>query len=177
MTDVHKFLPKAEPTRGDYLSHMMELQAELQTFLYDEHPADLDLDAKIQFLWTMHTAAGCELVEFMDEVGWKPWASAKFINTEKAQGEIVDVLHFVFSMALAVGLTPYTLYHKYIEKQERNRERQRAGYTGVDEKCLACKRDTADVTVASGLEPVTAKEGKGQYCGECGRGDTWVMPS
>lgn len=171
-------LPKAEAEFGrDWLAHIMELQEEYQRFIYGVNPKDLPLDAKIAAMHTMFTALVCEAVETMDEVGWKPWATSQFINTEKAQGEVIDQLHFVMNQALLLGMTPTMVYEKYVEKQERNRERQRVGYSGVDEKCLACKRDIGDVKAATGLDPVLAKNLKGQYCGECGRGDTWVIPS
>lgn len=180
-SDIMQQLPTAEPVDHDWLGHMMQLQAELQTFLYGEHPYDLNLEKRIQYIHMMHTALLAEQHELMDEVGWKPWASRRFINDAKAQGEVIDVLHFVLSEALAVGLTPHTLYHKFIEKQERNRQRQREGYTGVTEKCIICGRDTEDVKVATGLAPMPAQPPidklgeKVQYCGECARAN-WKAP-
>jgi dimeric dUTPase (all-alpha-NTP-PPase superfamily) len=152
----------------DMLDHMLELQEEYQQYMYGAKPKDLALNAKIDAFKTMFIALVCELVETMDEVGWKPWATSRYINTEKAKGEVVDQLHFVFNEALLLGMSADELYKKYIEKQERNRERQRDGYTGVDEKCTLCGRDLKDVKVATGYDPVTI--GKKHYCGECGRG-------
>lgn len=170
-----KALPKAEPLlNGDWLAHIMELQEEYQRFMYGVNPKDLPLDAKIAALHTMFTALVCEAVETMDEVGWKPWATKKFINTEKAQGEVIDQLHFVMNQALLLGMTPTMVYEKYVEKQERNRERQRVGYSGVDEKCIRCKRDIRDVQAATGLPPVGVADTKTWYCGECTK--EWTKP-
>lgn len=155
----------------DLLEQIVTWQRALQTHLYGMDPAMLPLTERIHFLWTMHTAAIAEQQEMMDEVGWKPWASAKFINVEKAKGEVIDVLHFVISEAIGLGMTSGEIFEKYAEKQERNRARQRDGYTGVTEKCIVCHRDVVDVQVATGLHPVGVMTTTDQwYCGECGRG-------
>lgn len=155
----------------DRLDHIMSLQEEYQAVLYGMRPMDLPLDLKIDAFKTMFIALVCEQVETMDEVGWKPWATSRFINVEKAQGEVIDQLHFVMNQALLLGMTPSMVYDKYCEKQERNRGRQRDGYTGVTEKCIVCHRDVVDVQVATGLHPVGVMTTTDQwYCGECGRG-------
>lgn len=158
----------------DMLEHIMELQEDYQEFMYGGKPKDLALNAKIDAFKTMFIALVCELVETMDEVGWKPWATSRFINVAKAKGEVVDQLHFVMNEALLLGMTADELYKKYVEKNERNRARQRDGYSGVDEKCITCARDLQDVKIASGFAPVPViigdDAGKKQYCGECARG-------
>lgn len=182
MKTAEQALPVAVPDdERDRLEHIMHLQAEYQQFMYGSLPKDLPLNEKIEAFRTMFIALVCEAVEVMDEVGWKPWATSRFINEEKARGEVVDELHFVMNKALLLGMTPDSLYEKYVEKNERNRKRQREGYTGVDEKCIVCGRDVTDVKVATGLAPLIAATSgtidnvtEEWYCGECGRGFTKV---
>lgn len=163
------------PEKGvDMLTHMMGLQLEFQVFLYGQHPASLDTLARISYLRDMLLALQCEGVELLDEVGWKPWASSRHVNVELARSELIDIAHFLFSLAAGLGMSPKMFYTKFLEKQTENRRRALEGYTGIDEKCVLCSRDVGDVTRATGLKPVElphqdvdGEEPRNWMCGQC----------
>lgn len=94
-------------------------------------------------------AAEDELHEALAEISWKPWASAEFFHREAFLGEIVDVLHFIGNLLAGADITDYELNSAYSEKMERNRERQRSNYTGLD-KCSVCTRAGDDVVAHGG---------------------------
>ncbi len=163
---------KTEPIQGvDQLTHMMGLQLEFQVFLYGQHPATLDTLARISYLRDMAIALQCETVEMLDEVGWKPWASSRHVNVELAQSELIDMGHFLFSLAAGLGMSPRKFYEKFLEKQTENRRRALEGYTGVAEKCVICGRDCGDVARAFMLKPVELPRQEGEpqnwMCGLC----------
>lgn len=153
----------------DQLEHLMGPQLELQMYYYGMHPEELPNELRIKFIQDMVTAAQCELVEILDEVGWKPWASSKHINVELGQGEVIDLLHFVFNLALGFGMTPAMVYDKYLEKQAANRLRATGRYNGIDEKCHRCGRDVGDVARAVGKPTMLELEGNDTkwVCGAC----------
>lgn len=68
-----------------------------------------------------------EAVEFRDCLGWK-WWSAKPENKEAAKEELADILHFVVSLALALGLSAEDLFAHYVTKNKINVLRQKEGY-------------------------------------------------
>jgi hypothetical protein len=91
-------------------------------------------------------AAEDELHEALGEISWKPWASKEYFNRDQFVGELVDVLHFVANLLVASQVTGEELTTRYSSKQQKNRDRQRDGYTGTD-KCLKCKRAADEVTM------------------------------
>lgn len=142
----------------DRLGEMFELQSDLQLNTYGSHPADIPTEEKITFIKDMNLALQDELHEFLAETGWKPWATSRHINTEAAQGELVDAFHFFMNLCMAVDLTPDLLYQKYKAKRERNKERQAEGYDGVLGKCPYCKRALDDAGNDCGPVPCNASE-------------------
>lgn len=102
-------------------------------------------DALADYVTWNHTAAVLELGELLNEVGWKPWAQPRgWVNQAKAITELVDVLHFVANIAVALGVDEAELWAAYRAKQRVNAERQARGYDGVTEKCPVCRRATDD---------------------------------
>lgn len=104
-----------------------------------------------------HTAAVIELSEFMQEVGWKPWASPRgWVNRDAALRELVDVGHFVANLLCALDVSDAEWERAYRAKQEVNRQRQRDGYDGRA-KCARCGRAYDDTAVychpSDGIEP------------------------
>jgi dimeric dUTPase (all-alpha-NTP-PPase superfamily) len=125
---------------SDRLEEMFELQNRLQTQAYGTDIATLSDFEAIDFIKDMHIALTDELHEMLGEVGWKPWATSKHINSEAAKGELVDAWHFFMNLCIVVGLTPDELYSRYKKKREKNIKRQEEGYDGVSTKCPKCKR-------------------------------------
>jgi hypothetical protein len=108
-----------------------------------------DPDELADYLTENHTAAVVELSEFMQEVGWKPWATPRgWVNREAALGELVDVGHFLANLLCALDVSDAEWEHAYRAKQETNRRRMRSGtYDGVSGKCPTCRRSFDDFGV------------------------------
>jgi dimeric dUTPase (all-alpha-NTP-PPase superfamily) len=95
-----------------------------------------------------HSALIVELSEFMQEVGWKDWATPRgWVNRDAAVGELVDAAHFLANLLVRLGVTDAEWEERYRGKQEINRQRQRSGYTGRHEKCPSCGRAFDDIGV------------------------------
>jgi dimeric dUTPase (all-alpha-NTP-PPase superfamily) len=122
-------------------------QAVLQKESFGIDPENLPEDEKIQFIKDMILAATDELHEALAEVGWKPWATSRHINREAFVGELVDVLHFIVNLWLAVGATADEVEIRYLDKADKNAKRQTDGYDGVWGKCPECKRAFDDAGV------------------------------
>jgi len=74
-------------------------------------------------------AAVVEIGEVAREFSWKSWSAGKpFVNRRRVLEEVVDVLHFLANVLIALGVSDDELEREYQRKQEVNRERQRAGY-------------------------------------------------
>lgn len=94
-----------------------------------------------------HSALVVELGEFMQEVGWKDWATPRgWVNREAAVGELVDAAHFLANILVRLDVTDEEWERRYRAKQEVNRRRQANGYTGRN-KCPGCYRSYDDVGV------------------------------
>jgi hypothetical protein len=112
-----------------------------------------DPDELADYVTENHSAAVVELSEFMQEVGWKPWATPRgWVNRDAAIGELVDVAHFLANLLCALDVSDVEWQARYRAKQEVNRRRQRDGYSGRA-KCEVCGRafDDVDVTCQPGL--------------------------
>lgn len=134
---------------GYSFDQWLETTATLQIVAYGRDPLDLVDNAQLTeagcefFRWNV-LAATSELVELLNEVGWKPWATSRHFNREQVIGEAVDVLHFVANILRMAGCTGQELSDRYRAKQLVNLHRQLNGYDGVSTKCSVCKRDLAE---------------------------------
>lgn len=146
------------------IAELLELQHRLQVESFGSDPLQLDPDARAEFLRWNAWALTSELVEVMDETGWKPWATSRHVNVDQALGEMVDALHFFANMALAIGgaagMTTdeiaYRISTGYLKKRQVNAKRQEDGYDGVKGKCGFCHRDLNE-TVLTHQEVNTAE--------------------
>ena len=74
-----------------------------------------------------------EIAELTDCVPWKWWAKYQKFDKQNARVEIVDLLHFLVSMAQVMELTPDDIFEAYTKKHRVNLARQESGYTTKDE--------------------------------------------
>ncbi|MCX7886557.1 MAG: dUTPase [Verrucomicrobiae bacterium] len=75
-----------------------------------------------------------EVAELTDSVPWKWWAKYQSFDKQNARVEVVDMLHFLISLALVLEMTPDDFYNAYVKKHQVNLQRQRDGYTTKDEE-------------------------------------------
>ena len=66
--------------------------------------------------------------ELEAELLWKWWSKDQ-INMQNIRVEIVDIMHFLVSLALAAGLTAEEFHRLYTAKHKVNEQRQEQGYS------------------------------------------------
>lgn len=69
-----------------------------------------------------------EVAELTDSVPWKWWAKYQTFDKQNARVEVVDLLHFLISLALVLEMTPEDFYQAYTKKHQVNLARQDTGY-------------------------------------------------
>ena len=74
-----------------------------------------------------------ELAELTDSVPWKWWANYQEFDKQNAKVEIVDLFHFLVSMAQVMGMTADDIHEAYLKKNKINHNRQESGYNKKDE--------------------------------------------
>lgn len=74
-----------------------------------------------------------ELAELTDSVPWKWWAKYQKFDKQNARIEVVDLFHFLISLAEVLGMSADDVYGLYMRKNQVNFERQDSGYTVKDE--------------------------------------------
>jgi predicted phosphodiesterase len=74
-----------------------------------------------------------EVAELTDCVPWKWWASYQKFDKQNARVEIVDLLHFLISLAQVMEITSDELFEAYTKKHRVNLARQESGYSTKDE--------------------------------------------
>ena len=74
-----------------------------------------------------------EMSELIDSVPWKWWAKYQEFDEQNAKVEVVDLFHFLISLAQVLGMTPEDVYEAYLKKNKVNHERQDSGYAKKDE--------------------------------------------
>ena len=74
-----------------------------------------------------------EIAELIDSVPWKWWAKYQEFDEQNAKVEIVDLFHFLISLAQVMGMTPEDVYNAYVKKNQVNHDRQESGYEDKDE--------------------------------------------
>ncbi|MEM9159251.1 MAG: dUTPase [Verrucomicrobiota bacterium] len=74
-----------------------------------------------------------ELAELTDSVPWKWWAKYQEFDKQNAKVEVIDLFHFLISMAQTLGMTADDVFEAYVAKNKVNHQRQDSGYTEKDE--------------------------------------------
>ena len=135
-------------TKDDLLHKIFEMQIELNNYifvsnnicnnsgeiltmytLYQEALKNKNQVNQITNTWLKkyQEAIADEVKELKGELLWK-WWSKNEIDLENIQIELIDILHFLISAMICTGLTPETLFNKYKEKHEINKQRQDEKY-------------------------------------------------
>ena len=64
---------------------------------------------------------------------WKWWAKYQKFDEQNARVEVVDLFHFLISLAQVLGMSADDVFNAYVKKNEVNCQRQDSGYTAKDE--------------------------------------------
>ena len=73
-----------------------------------------------------------EIAELTDSVPWKWWAKYQKFDKQNARVEVVDLLHFLISLAQVLEMSPDDIFQAYAKKHQVNLARQDSGYTTKD---------------------------------------------
>ena len=90
-------------------------------------------EEKTKWLLNYSRAMTQEIAELVDSVPWKWWAKYQKFDEQNARVEVVDLFHFLISMAQVLGMSADDVFQAYIKKNEVNFKRQETGYTKKDE--------------------------------------------
>lgn len=142
------------------MADMLKSQIRLQKETYEIDLVNCSDKDRMKYIRENVLALIDELMEMMQETGWKPWASSNHINREAYRGELVDAWHFFMNLMALGHMSLDDLEKGYYEKRAKNAQRQRDGYDGVATKCMICKRALDDTAVSceSGFCDLTGVE-------------------
>ena len=112
----------------DLMQDMFDKQAELNRRIGVDTVA-MPEEEQPQWILNYCRAMSQELAELTDSVPWKWWAKYQTYNKQNARVEIVDLFHFLISLAQVAGLSAADVHRLYLEKNKVNFQRQDSGYT------------------------------------------------
>lgn len=90
-------------------------------------------EEKTRWLLNYCRAMSQEIAELTDSVPWKWWAKYQKFDEQNARVEVVDLFHFLISLAQVLGMSAEDVYRAYVKKNEVNFKRQDSGYAVKDE--------------------------------------------
>ncbi|MBM4156870.1 MAG: dUTPase [Lentisphaerae bacterium] len=117
--------------KQDFLEAMFHMQAELNRRIGVDTTA---LPEEEQPKWVLNycRAMSQETAELIDSVPWKWWAKYQTYDKQNARIEVVDLFHFLISLAQVVGLSAQDVHALYMKKNKLNFQRQDSGYAVKD---------------------------------------------
>ena len=90
-------------------------------------------EQKTEWVLNYCRAMNQELAELTDSVPWKWWAKYQEFDKQNAKVEIVDLFHFLISLAQVMGMSADDVFQAYLKKNKVNHNRQESGYSSKDE--------------------------------------------
>ena len=97
------------------------------------HTKGMSEEEQTKWLLNYSRAMSQEMAELIDSVPWKWWAKYQKFDQQNARVEVVDLFHFLISMAQVLGMSADDVFNAYVKKNEVNFKRQDTGYAVKDE--------------------------------------------
>jgi len=97
-------------------------------------PDEMDDEEKVKWILNYTRATSQELAELIDSVPWKWWAKYQEFDVQNAKVEVVDLFHFLISLAQVLGMDAKDVHDLYNQKNKLNFKRQDDGYATKDEE-------------------------------------------
>ena len=116
----------------DKMDEIFDLQEKLNLRIGVEMNEMSDED-RAKWILNYIRAMQQELAELTDSVPWKWWAKYQDFDKQNARVEVVDLFHFLISLAQVLGMSAEDVYDAYLKKNKVNHERQDSGYSKKDE--------------------------------------------
>ena len=123
-------MSQPEPT-PDKLHEIFRMQEALNKRIGVDTSAMSD-EEKAKWVLNYTRAMQQEMAELIDSVPWKWWAKYQKFDEQNAKVEVVDLFHFLVSIAQVLGMTPDDVYQAYLKKNAVNHARQESGYATKD---------------------------------------------
>lgn len=120
------------PMENDRLEQIFEMQAALNRRIGVD-TATMDDKQKTEWVLNYTRALQQETAELIDSVPWKWWAKYQKFDAQNARVEVVDLFHFLISIAQVLGMSAEDVYQAYLAKNKINHQRQDTGYAVKDE--------------------------------------------
>ncbi|HTH47688.1 MAG TPA: dUTPase [Candidatus Limnocylindria bacterium] len=115
----------------DQLRELFRMQKALNERI-GVHTDHMDEAEKTKWILNYTRAMTQEMAELTDSVPWKWWAKYQKFDEQNARVEVVDLLHFLISMAQVLGMSADDIFAAYVKKNEVNLKRQDSGYVAKD---------------------------------------------
>ena len=93
----------------------------------------MDEQKKTEWVLNYSRAMQQELSELIDSVPWKWWAKYQKFDQQNACVEVLDLFHFLISLAQVLGMSAEDIHTAYLKKNKVNHDRQDTGYSKKDE--------------------------------------------
>ena len=116
----------------DKLEEIFQMQDALNRRIGVNLPPGND-EEKAKWILNYTRALQQETAELIDSVPWKWWAKYQKFDEQNAKVEVVDLFHFLVSLAQTLGMTADDVYQAYLKKNAVNHARQESGYAEKDE--------------------------------------------
>jgi dimeric dUTPase (all-alpha-NTP-PPase superfamily) len=117
----------------DKLEEMFRLQSELNARIGVADFSAMPEEEQTKWILNYCRAMTQELAELTDSVPWKWWAKYQKFDKQNARVEVVDLFHFLISLAEVLGMSAEDVFNLYTQKNKVNHQRQESGYTVKDE--------------------------------------------
>jgi dimeric dUTPase (all-alpha-NTP-PPase superfamily) len=115
------------------LKEMFRMQAELNKRIGVLPPDQMTEADQQKWVLNYCRAMTQELAELTDSVPWKWWAKYQIFDKQNARVEVVDLFHFLISLAEMLNMSAEDVFDYYAQKNKVNLQRQDSGYTVKDE--------------------------------------------
>jgi dimeric dUTPase (all-alpha-NTP-PPase superfamily) len=117
--------------KSDQLRELFRMQKALNERI-GVNMAGMDEEQKTKWVLNYCRAMTQELAELTDSVPWKWWAKYQTFDEQNARVEVVDLFHFLISLAQILGMSADDVFSAYVKKNEVNFKRQETGYAVKD---------------------------------------------
>jgi dimeric dUTPase (all-alpha-NTP-PPase superfamily) len=125
-------MPRMSEIAQDKLAELFRMQEALNARI-GVHTSGMTEEEQTRWVLNYTRAMTQEIAELTDSVPWKWWAKYQKFDRQNARVEVVDLFHFLISLAQVLGMSSEDVFHAYVKKNEVNFQRQDAGYVVKDE--------------------------------------------
>ena len=99
----------------DKLENIFDLQEQLNVRIGVDMK-DMDDEERAKWILNYVRAMQQELAELTDSVPWKWWANYQAFDKQNAKVEIVDLFHFLISLAQVMGMSAEDIHEAYLKR-------------------------------------------------------------